>query len=217
MIYLSAERAAEEMIEAGKRLWLRGLVSGTDGNISCRIGPDRILSTPTGISKASLEAGSFVLTDLSGNVIEGKSAPSTELKLHLAAYAEREDITAVIHAHPPAATAFASAGVAPDVSATAEAALLFPDGIPIAPYSLPGGQELAEGARECFKGHKAVLLERHGAVTLGNKVSAALALMEAVENAALTELYIRALGGAKPLDKAELEKLRGLSLKRGLL
>jgi len=216
MTYLSAAQAASEMIEAGRRLWLRGLVSGTDGNISCRIGPDRVLSTPTGVSKASLSEELFVITDLDGNVIEGKLAPSTELKLHLAAYREREDIAAVIHAHPPAATAFASAGIEPDVSTTAEAALLFPNGIPIAPYSLPGGKQLAEAARKCFAGHKAVLLERHGAVTLGNKISDALAAMEAVENAALTELYIRALGGAKALDKAEIEKLRELSAERGL-
>ena len=109
MIYPSAAQAASEMTEAGRRLWLRGLVSGTDGNMSCRIGPDRVLSTPTGVSKTSLSEELFVLTDLEGNVIEGKAAPSTELKLHLAAYREREDITAVIHAHPPAATAFASA------------------------------------------------------------------------------------------------------------
>ena len=97
----------EELCRAAQLLYQRGYVVGHDGNVSVRLGEDRILITPSGVSKGRLEPEMLVICGLEGQVLEGDRYPSSEMAMHLLVYRERRDVGAVVHAHPPAATAFA--------------------------------------------------------------------------------------------------------------
>ena len=101
----------EEMLTYGQRLWQRGYVAANDGNMSVRLEVDRVLTTPTGVSKGFMTSKMLIVTDMQGKVVQGEGKPSSELKMHLEVYRQRGDINAVVHAHPPVATAF-SVGMA---------------------------------------------------------------------------------------------------------
>ena len=107
----SQERALrEEIVWIGQLLQQKGFIAATDGNISARLGADRLLVTPTGVGKGFMKPGHLVVTDLEGGVVDPgelgiQGRPSAELRLHLEAYRQRPDIAAVVHAHPPLATA----------------------------------------------------------------------------------------------------------------
>src|SRR5204863_3602356 len=111
MTELLSERAARAaMVEVGRRLYARGLINGSEGNLSCRLGPRRLLCTPSGVNKGFLSEDQLVVTDMQGEPQNDLKRPSTELLLHLACYQERSDCTAVVHAHPPHAVALTLAG-----------------------------------------------------------------------------------------------------------
>ena len=119
---ISSEKLKEQMCEVGRRIWRRGYCAGNEGNHSVRIGQDRVLCTPTGISKGFLEPDDICIINLEGQQIElnqNQQRPTSEVLVHLAIYKHRPDVRAVIHSHPPHATAFAVADVAlPPVSYT---------------------------------------------------------------------------------------------------
>jgi L-fuculose-phosphate aldolase len=200
---------ARAICEAGRRLLERGLIAGAEGNLSARSGPDRVLVTPAGRSKGRLEPADLVEVDLGGRVVRGSLPPSTELGLHLAILAERPDVGAVVHAHPPVATGFAAAGQALDEAVLPE--LLSQFGVvPLVPYRTPGTPELAAAARPFVARHDALLLANHGAVTLAPTVEVAELRMESLEQAARILLVARVLGGPKSLSSLEREKLHQL-------
>jgi L-fuculose-phosphate aldolase len=197
---------ARALCRAGRRLAERGLVAGSEGNLSARCGPGRVLVTPAGGEKGRLRAGDLVEVDGGGRVVRGTGRPSSELAMHLAVLAERADVGAVVHAHPPVATGFAVAGLAPDGGALAElVAELGP--VPVVPFAPPGSAELADGVRALAREHDALLLANHGAVTLGATVEAARLRMESLEQSARILLVARLLGGARPLSESDLERL----------
>lgn len=191
MQYMDVKAAAEEIVKYGKQLYDRFVFSGTDGNISIRVGEDEILTTPTGVPKNALTDNILVLTDMNGNNIsEGKA--SSELKMHLEIYKKRADIHAVIHAHGAASTAFALTGEALGGKLT-EAMVMFPNGIPLSPYYEAGSEKLAISAASTLGDAYAILLQRHGTVTVGATIAQAAARMDALENIAKTELFARLL------------------------
>lgn len=192
MTYMDEKSARTEIVKAGRKLYERSLVAGSDGNLSVRINDKHIIATPAGVSKGELTEDSLIVTDLEGGVMSGSGMPSSELKLHLALYKARDDILAVLHAHPPAATAFALEAL-PIGNNLAESALTFPGGVPVAPYEKPGGAAIAAGAVMHIGRKNALLLERHGAVTVGENIESAYMRMETLENIAKTELYARLL------------------------
>src|SRR5690606_39988628 len=112
---MSDAQLRADIVEIGRRLWLRGFVASNDGNISVRIGDDRLLMTPTGVSKGFMTPDMMVITDMDGTLVSGAPGrrPSSEMKMHLVAYRERPDVKAVVHAHPPLATGLAVAGIPP--------------------------------------------------------------------------------------------------------
>jgi L-fuculose-phosphate aldolase len=112
----------ESIVEVGRRLWARGFVASNDGNISIRLGPDRLLMTPASVSKGFMTPEMMVVTDLDGAVVEAAPGrkPSSEALMHLVAYRQRPDIGAVVHAHPPTSTGFAVAGIPLDRAVLAE-------------------------------------------------------------------------------------------------
>ncbi len=191
--------------EAGRRLAERGLIAGAEGNISARCG-GTLLVTPAGRSKADLAPADLVEVDARGHPL-GRGVPSSELALHLVVLAERHDVGAVVHAHPPTATGFAAAGLAMDGDELPELLAQF-GGVPLVPYGMPGSRELAERVRPFVAGPQALLLANHGAVTFGSSVEEAEERMESVEQGARILLTARLLGGARHLPPAEVEKLR---------
>ena len=109
--YPSDAQAKAEILSTGLKIYQRGLVAANDGNLSIRVGDNALWVTPTGVSKGAMTEDMLVKLDLEGNLLEGARKPSSETKMHLRIYQEDPDIRAVVHAHPPAATAFAAAGI----------------------------------------------------------------------------------------------------------
>ena len=204
--YPDESAARSDIIEAGRRMYMRGYICGNDGNISARISENVIIATPSGLSKGFLSENQLVKLDLAGNVLEGFLKPSSEIKMHLAVYKESPEILAVCHAHPPVAAAFAAAGVALDMAFLQESVMLL-GVIPVAAYAKPGSEDLANGAAAfCFDYHGA-LLEHHGAVTWGGSVMQSLYRMESIEYTATVAMYSKMLGFTRTLDKEKIDEL----------
>ena len=200
-----------DIVEIGRRLWLRGFVASNDGNISVRLGPDRLLMTPASVSKGFMTPEMMVVTDLEGRVIEAAPGrkPSSEALMHLVAYRQRPDVAAVVHAHPPIATGFAVAGMPLDRAVLAEVVTTL-GSIPIADYGTPSTSELADTVAPYFKTHDGLLLANHGAVALGRDLFAAYYKMETIEHFAHISLVARQLGREHLLSREEVERLQGL-------
>ncbi len=204
---MSRWSVARAICDAGRRLAERGLIAGTEGNISARVG-ERVLVTPAGRGKDALAPADLVEVDLGGGV-HGSGAPSTEVGLHLVVLGARPDVAAVVHAHPPAATGFAAAGLALDDDVLPELLAQF-GRVPLVPYGMPGSPDLGERVRPFVAGHDALLLANHGAVTFGADVAQAVQRMESLEQGARILLAARLLGGAQRLPEGEAERIRAL-------
>jgi len=201
-----SQQARELMVEICRLGWRRGFLSATDGNLSLRLGEDRLLITPAGRSKALLQAQDMVEVDLEGRPLVGGGRPSAELPMHLAVYQSLPEAKAVVHAHPPLATAFSLANRELDLSGLPEA-LVHLGQVPTVPYATPGGEDLAEAVRPYLRGHAALLLGHHGSLAHGPDLETAWARTEKIESAAQVILTAKSLGGARPLPLEEQEKL----------
>ena len=199
-------RLKEDIVEVGRRIYNLGFVAANDGNISVRIGDNEILATPTGVSKGFMTPEMIIKVDMAGNQLEGEMKPSSELKLHLEVYRQRPDVRAVLHAHPPVATAFAVAGIPLDRPVLPEIVITLGT-IPIAQYATPSTEELPASVRPYLEKHDAILLENHGALTVGNDLFNALFKMEQIEHFAKISLFARVLGGERELSPGAVEKL----------
>ena len=193
-----------------RRLYERGLIAGPDGNVSVRLAPNRLLVTPSGMSKVDVAPGDLVEITLSGERLRGRRVPSSEIAVHLRVYARRPDVQAVVHAHPPAATGFAVAGeglpeqVLPEVICQVGA-------VPLIPYDTPGTEALADRFEPYLRTHDAFLMANHGAVTAGPSLLIAHQRMESLEHAARIMLAARLLGRVvelSPVDVAALVAAR---------
>ncbi len=191
--------------DVGRRLYDRGLIAGADGNISVRLPRDRILTTPSGVSKGFMKPEDVVVTDLSGSPLGG-GKPSSELRLHLAVYRKRPDVAAVVHAHPPTAVAFTLAGVTLEECIMPEV-LLYMGTIPTSRYATPSSPEGPDVIEEYIEKHDALLLDRHGAVTVGPDLFTAWERMEKLEHFAQVVLAARQLGNVRTLSSCELDRL----------
>ncbi len=200
------ERAREQMVAFCRLGWQRGYLAATDGNISLRLGPERVLITPAGRSKALLQPEDLVEVDLAGKVLSGRGRPSAELALHLAVYEELPRAGAVVHAHPPLATAFSLAGRELELGALPEA-LVHLGPVPLVPYATPGSRELARAVRPYLGRAGALLLEHHGTLAHGPDLESAWARTEKLESAAQVLLAAESLGGARPLPPEEQARL----------
>jgi L-fuculose-phosphate aldolase len=203
------EQARHDIIEVGRRLYARGYVASNDGNISIRLADQRILATPTGVSKGFMTPDMLVVTDLAGKKLAGERNASSELKMHVAVYQLRPDVRAVVHAHPPLATAFAVAGIALDRAVLAEVITTL-GSIPIADYATPSTPDLPAAVSKYIKAHDGVLLANHGALTAGADVMGAYYKMETIEHFAQISLVARLLGGERVLSREEVTRLQGL-------
>ncbi|MCI0693558.1 class II aldolase/adducin family protein [candidate division KSB1 bacterium] len=203
-----------QICEIGRRMYEKNFVASNDGNISARLDADRVLTTPTGVSKGFMTPESLVVVDLEGRPLSAGAKPSSEILLHLFIYRERPEAQAVVHAHPLHATGFAVAGisfeecVAPEIIVTLGS-------IPLAPYGTPSTQKLPETLRPFVHHNDAFLLANHGAVTVGKDLWDAYYKMERLEHYAHILFISRQLGGEKILPKAEVQELLDLRGKYG--
>ena len=191
-----------DICEIGRRLYARGYTASNDGNISVRLGPDRLLMTPTSVCKGFMTVDMMCITDLDGKKVAGERHPSSEMQMHLEVYRRRPDVQAVVHAHPPVATAFAVAGIPLDRAVLAEVVTTL-GSVPIAEYATPSTKELPEAVRKYVKAHDGMLLANHGALTLGADLFSAYYKMETIEHFANISFVARRTHapGSVPADQ----------------
>lgn len=204
----SIEEVKREIVTVGRRLWRRGLVGGSEGNVSVRVDGGRLVTTPSGACKGFLEPDDLVVTDLEGRPL-GAGRPSSELKMHVRIYALRDDVRAVVHAHPPTATGFAIAGEALDECVVPEVIATL-GRVPLVPYATPSTAELPDRIAPWVPTHDALLLANHGAVAYAPTLARAIDVMESVEQAARSLLTARLLGRVRRLSRGEVDRLMGL-------
>ncbi len=198
------------MVEMGRRLWERGLIGACEGNLSVRLDHDRILCTPSGLSKGHLRVADLVVIRPDGTPVHG-GTPSSEIKLHLRCYAKREDCAAVVHAHPPVATALTLVGETIPSGVMPEADLVLGP-VPLVPYSTPGTEEVPDRLEPFLADHKTFLLSHHGAATLGRDLPDACDRMESLERVARVLWLARSLGSIRPLSPADASVLEAAGL-----
>ncbi len=196
----------QELVRFSKWLSRLGFTPGTSGNLSVRLDQQRLLITPTGFSKYLLEPDDLVIVDLQGRQLAGSKKPTSEASMHLAVYQHRPDVRAVIHSHPPIATAFACAGRALDEMLCQEAVMTLGI-VPLARYATTGTDEVAASLIPYVAGHEAILLANHGAVTYGKTLLEAFLSMETVEHLAHVSLVAHQLGTAQPLSSSQVDHL----------
>jgi L-fuculose-phosphate aldolase len=180
---VSRTRIAGEIVTVCRRLYDRGLIAGQDGNVSVRLDSGHILVTPSGLSKVDVTPESLVELALDGSAVTSGRSASSEVGMHLCIYRARPDVRAVVHAHPPVATAFGVAGrdfmdaVLPEV-------IFHLGSVPLVPFALPGTPALGEAMAPYLAEHDAFLLASHGATTVGPSLRLAHQRMESLEHAA---------------------------------
>lgn len=208
------ERA--EVVKYARRLHACGWVANHDGNVSLRIGKDRFLCTPTAVSKADVDERMLIVVNGKGEVVEGTRKPFGELELHLAIYRARPDANAVLHAHPPHATAFGVAGVSLEIAAMPEFCVSIGAGVPTVPLFLPKTPELVKAVEETAAKAHAFLVAGNGAWTLGTDLEQAFLRLELVEHYAKILTFARQLGGVRELAAPQVTKLLEARAKAGL-
>jgi len=213
---MNENHARQQLAEVCRLAYERGYICGKEGNFSIRLSPDIILSTPRDTCKGRLGPEDFVLTDASGQELPQQARKaSTELAMHLTAYKMRPDISAVVHAHPTTAVGFTVAEasltqcVLPEVICTLGV-------IPVAPYATPSTPEVSASIADIIKDSDALVLDHHGALTVGTDIWDAFYKMETLEHHAQTLLVAHLLGGIKPLYASQVKKLLGIRANYGL-
>lgn len=196
----------QDIVDVGRLVYQKGWVAANDGNISIRLDPDRILATPTAVSKGMMHVDDLIVVDSKGAKIEGVRDPTSEIAMHLTIYELRPDIHAVVHAHPPVATGFATAGRPLNLALLPEVVIGL-GCVPLAEYGLPGTPELAESILPHIPRYDAIMMSNHGVVCYGSDVYEAFFRMETVEHFARISLVAELLGGPKVLPRAEVNKL----------
>ena len=187
-------------------IYEKGWVAMNDGNVSIRLEDDRILCTPTAVSKGFVELDDFIVCDMCGSKMSGKRERTSEIAMHLTIYSMRPDVRAVVHAHPPVATGFATAGRALDKALLPEVVIQL-GAVPLASYGLPGTPALSDGMLPWIPQYDALLLENHGCTAYGRDIWEAFFRMEMVEHFARITFVAEMLGGARALPREEVEKL----------
>lgn len=202
----SEQEHRRDVIEVGKLVFQKGWVAANDGNITIRLGDNRVLCTPTGVCKGMMDAADLSVVDLDGNMIEGSRGRTSEILMHLTIYKMRPDVNSVLHAHPPVATGFAVAGRPLNLALLPEVVIGL-GSVPLAGYGLPGTHALTTDMRQYIPSYDAILMANHGVVAYGADVWKAFFNMETVEHFARITFVAEMLGGARVLPRDEVRKL----------
>jgi len=199
-------QSRREIVFFGKILHQFGYVAAMDGNLSVRLDEERILATPTAMSKGLLRPSDLVIVDRDGRLIAGRHPVSSEIAMHLMIYRLRPDIRAIVHAHPPTSTGFAAAGMALNQPLVCEVVIGL-GSIPLAKYGTPGTPELCDSLAPLIPQYDAILMANHGVVAYADTLHDAYMKMETVEHFARIALVTHVLGCQQPLGEEELGKL----------
>ncbi len=200
----------DELIEVCRRMYAKGFVAATDGNVSARLHDGTILCTPTGRNKGDLQREDLIRIRIDSTVVAGSSRPSTEIQMHLQYYRERPDINAVVHAHAPYSTGFATTGegltgcVLPEIVVSLGA-------IPLARYATPSTAEVPASLMPYVGTHDVVLLQNHGVVAAGASLMNAYYTLEKTEHAAHILFIARMLGGERRLTGEQVHQLKSIA------
>ena len=212
---MNLHEAKQHILDVGRRLYQKEYVVSNDGNMSARIGDDRIVATPAGLCKGTLSLEDLCVCDMDGNKVSGSRNPSSEIGMHIFLYRERPDIGAVVHAHPPTATGFSVAGI-PLSACVLPEMIISLGSVPIADYGTPGGPGISEPIRKYVKDYDAYLLQNHGATTVGPDIMNAYFKMETLEHFARILFVARQLGDVNVLNREEVEKLLQIRERLGI-
>ncbi|MDY3207206.1 class II aldolase/adducin family protein [Clostridium baratii] len=201
----------DQICDVCHKMWQLGWVAANDGNVTVKLEDGTFLATPTGISKSFITPEKLVHIDENGEVLDGPEGakPSSEIKMHLRCYKEREDVGAVVHAHPPTATGFAVAHLDLDRYTMIETVIAI-GSIPITPYGTPSTYEVPDSIAPYLQEHDVLLLENHGALTVGADLITAYYRMETLELYAKISLTAHLLGGEKEISRKNIDRLIGM-------
>jgi L-fuculose-phosphate aldolase len=210
--------ARKEIIEIGRRMYEKNYVAANDGNITCKVSPDMIWATPTGVSKGFMKQEQLVKIRLDGTIVQaGALKPSSEIKMHLRLYNENPDIMGVTHAHPPVCTSFAIAGIGLDKAIYPEA-LVNLGTVPCVHYEPPGSQGIPDSVAPFCKTYNAVLLANHGALSWGRDLTEAFFRLESMEHYAMILMYTgNIIGKANVLSCDQVAELLTIREKLGVV
>lgn len=222
---MTEEQGLRVMLAAAcRRLHARGLLAGAEGNLSCRLPDGDLLVTASGVDKGAIDHTHVLRVHADGTPCHEERGgaplgdhpardtprrPSSELGMHLACYAARADVQAIVHAHPPAATGFAAAGIAIPADVLPELPVVVGP-IALVPYGRPGTAALADAMRPFLPAHEVFLLANHGVTVVGRSIEDALLRMESVEQSARILAVARLLGGVRSLPPSEAAALASL-------
>jgi L-fuculose-phosphate aldolase len=202
----SEQEHREDLVRVCRLVYEKGWVAMNDGNVSVRLDENRLLCTPTAVSKGMVTEQDLIICGMDGKKVWGQREGTSEIAMHIAVYNIRHDIRSVVHAHPPVATGFAAAGRALDKALLPEVVIQL-GAVPLAAYGLPGTPALSDGMLPFIPNYDAILLENHGCTTWGGDVWQAFFRMEMVEHFARITFVAEMMGGAKPLPREEVTKL----------
>ena len=205
------QEVREQICDVCHKMWQLGWVAANDGNVSVKLDDGTFMATPTGISKSFITPEKLVIIDSTGKVLEGEPGykPSSEIKMHLRCYAERPDVGAVVHAHPPTATGYAVAGKSLDEYSMIETVIAI-GSIPLTPYGTPSTDEVPNAIAPYLAEHDVMLLKNHGALTVGCDLITAYYRMETPELYAKISLTAHLLGGAQEISRDKIDTLMDL-------
>ena len=193
---MSEWKLREQMCEIGRRVYAKGFAAANDGNISYRLSEDRVLCSPTRVSKGYMKPDDLCIVDLDGNQVSGKRKRSSEILLHLTIMKARADVKSCVHCHPPHATAFAVAHE-PVPKCTMPEFEVFLGEVAMSRYETPGGQPFADTVLPYVKDTDVILLANHGTITYGSD------LEDAYFKTEIIDAYCRILILAKQLGHVE--------------
>ena len=192
--FTSEWKIREQMCEIGRRVYAKGFAAANDGNISFKLADDRVLCTPTRVSKGFMKPDDLCVVDMEGKQVTGKRKRSSEILLHLAIMKARPDVKSCVHCHPPHATAFAVAHE-PIPKCTMPEFEVFLGEVAITPYETPGGQKFADTVLPYVKDTDTVILANHGTITYGSD------LEDAYFKTEIIDAYCRILILAKQIGR----------------
>lgn len=208
----------KEIVRMGRKLWKRQYVNGNGGNISARVSDEYVVCSPTLLSKGDLKVEDLALVDLDNRRICGHRSHTSELLLHLEIYKTVPQAKAIIHCHPPYATAHAIAGVVPKGNLVPEQEV-FIGPVALSPYETPGTPEFARTVRPLAKNHNTILLANHGVVCWADTVTHAEWYVEIVDTYCKTILIasqlqpeLKEISPGKIADLVAMKQRLGMSL-----
>ena len=211
---INDRKLKEEICEIGRRVYNKGFAAANDGNISIRVGENEVLCSPTMICKGFMTPDDICAVDMEGVQIAGKRKRTSEVLLHLEIMKARPDVKAVVHCHPPHATAFAVAREAIPQCVLPEVEVFMGE-VPLAPYETPGGHEFAETVVPFLKATNTIILTNHGTVSFGKTLEEAYWKTEILDAYCRILILAKQIGGITYLDERKSRELIDLKKRLG--